>query len=79
MRYLVNFKGEEFFINIDEMIRPKLGYFLEVKARTWGQTDAEEKSGLIVDLIEFLGVSASEKITRDYIDIAMEEMNGSKN
>ena len=69
MRYLVNFNGEEFFINIDEMIKPKLGYFLEVKARTWSQTDAEDKSNQIVSLIEYLGVSAEEKITKDYLDI----------
>ena len=69
MRYLVNFKGEEFFINIDEMIKPRLGYFLEIKARTWSQIDAEEKSNLIVSLIEFLGVSAEEKITKDYLEI----------
>ncbi|MDO9545297.1 MAG: amidohydrolase family protein [Pelolinea sp.] len=72
MRYLVNFKGEEFFINIDEMIKPKLGYFLEIKARTWSQIDAEEKSDLIVSLIEFLGVSAEEKITKDYLEIIEE-------
>ena len=72
MRYLVNFEGEEFFINIDEIIKPKLGYFLEIKARTWSQTDAEEKSNLIVSLIEYLGVSAGEKITKDYLEIVEE-------
>ena len=72
MRYLVNFKGEEFFINIDEMIKPKLGYFLEIKARTWSQVDAEEKSNLIVSLLEYLGVSAEEKITKDYLEIIEE-------
>lgn len=72
MRYLVNFKGEEFFINIDEMIKPKLGYFLEIKARTWSQIDAEEKSNLIVSLIGYLGVSAEEKITKDYLEIIEE-------
>ena len=69
MRYLVNYEGEEFFINIDELIKPKLGYFLEIKARTWSQIDAEEKSDLIINLIEFLGVSAEEKITKDYLEI----------
>jgi len=69
MRYLVNYEGEEFFINIDELIKPKLGYFLEIKARTWSQIDAEEKSDLIINLIEYLGVSAEEKITKDYLEI----------
>jgi 5-methylthioadenosine/S-adenosylhomocysteine deaminase len=69
MRYLVNYKGEEFFINIDEIKTPKLGYFLEIKARTWSQNDAEEKSDLIISLIEYLGVSAEERITKDYLEI----------
>jgi len=69
MRYLVNYEGEEFFINIDEIIKPKLGYFLEIKARTWSQIDAEVKSDLIISLIEYLGVSSEEKITKDYLEI----------
>jgi len=68
-RYLVVFKGEEFFINIDKMIKPALGYFLEVKARTWSEKDAEEKALIIIDLINFLGVSTDQKLTKDYIEI----------
>ena len=68
-RYLVKFEGEEFFINIDQMIKPELGYFLEIKSRTWSERDAELKSNIILDLLEFLGVSADKKITRDYIEI----------
>ena len=66
-RYLVEFEGEEFFINIDEIIKPDLGYFLEIKARTWSEKDAEEKSNIIGYLLEFLGASADKKITKDYI------------
>ena len=66
LRYLVNFQGEEFFINIDEMIKPRLGYFLEIKARTWSQTDAEEKSLLIEGLLNFLGASGMDRISQDY-------------
>ncbi len=68
-RYLVEFKGEEFFINIDKMINPALGYFLEVKSRTWSEKDAEEKAIIIIDLISFLGVSTEKKLTKDYIEI----------
>ena len=68
-RYLVEFKGEEFFINIDKMIKPALGYFLEVKSRTWSEKDAEEKALIIIDLINFLGVSTEKKLTKDYIEI----------
>jgi len=68
-RYLVEFGGEEFFINIDQMIKPELGYFLEIKSRTWSERDAELKSNIILDLLEFLNVSADKKITKDYIEI----------
>jgi 5-methylthioadenosine/S-adenosylhomocysteine deaminase len=71
LRYLVNYQGEEFFINIDELIRPKLGYFLEIKARTWSQTDAEEKSLLIEDLLKFLGALDQERITQDYLVVVL--------
>jgi 5-methylthioadenosine/S-adenosylhomocysteine deaminase len=71
LRYLVNYQGEEFFINLDEMIKPKLGYYLEIKSRTWSQTDAEEKSRLIEGLLEFLGASQLERISNDYLDIVL--------
>ena len=68
-RYLVEFDGEEFFINLDKMIKPDLGYFLEIKARTWSENDAEEKSKRIINLINLLGVTTEEKMTKYYIEI----------
>jgi 5-methylthioadenosine/S-adenosylhomocysteine deaminase len=68
-RYQVEYKGEEFFINLDMMLKPDLGYFLEVKSRTWSEKDAEEKSLIIIDLINFLGVTTEEKLSKDYIEI----------
>ena len=68
-RYLVVFNNEEFFINIDEMIKPKLGFFLEIKSRTWSEKDAKNKSAIILDLIKFLGASSEKTITDDYIQI----------
>ncbi|MDK2981495.1 MAG: 5-methylthioadenosine/S-adenosylhomocysteine deaminase [Chloroflexota bacterium] len=69
LRYLIEYKGEEFFINIDEIKNPALGFFLEVKARTWSEKDAEEKSLLIADLIKTLGAAEGKKIVKDYIEI----------
>lgn len=72
-RYLVDYKGEEFFINLDEMIKPDLGYFLEIKSRTWSEKDAEDKSSIIQELLEFLGLSTDKKIIKDYIEIVEEK------
>jgi len=69
VRYLVHFKNEDFFINIDKITKPDLGFFLEVKSRTWSRQDAENKSGLIAELINTLGADLTETIQEDYIEM----------
>lgn len=68
-RYLINYKKFDFYINIDTIIRPAIGHFLEVKSRTWSRQDAELKSKLVSELIGCLGVSAADAETKDYIKI----------
>lgn len=68
-RYLVQFKETEFFVNVDTIIKPSLGHFVEVKSRTWGKKDAIQKSKLINELIRHLGLSPVEVVTDDYIHI----------
>jgi len=70
LRFLVRFKGTEFFINLDDMKKPKIGQFLEIKSRTWSRNDAEKKSRLVVDLIRFLGESPEETLSEDYVELA---------
>lgn len=69
VRYLIEYKEEEFFINIDQIEKPDLGIYLEVKARTWSQKDAQEKAEKIVDLLKLLGLSTRRIITQDYIEM----------
>lgn len=69
MRFLVEFEGEEFFINLDQVNKPDMGSFLEIKSTTWSMRDAEEKSEKIVKLIEFLGIAQEEKICKDYLEL----------
>lgn len=69
LRFMVSYKGTELYINIDEVKKPSLGYFLEIKSRTWSRKDAEEKSRLVTDLIELLGVSSAEPLAKDYIEM----------
>jgi 5-methylthioadenosine/S-adenosylhomocysteine deaminase len=75
IRFLVDYKEEEFFINIDRIEKPDLGIFLEVKARTWSQKDAQEKSEKIVGLLKLLGLSTRKIITRDYIELVTSKNN----
>jgi 5-methylthioadenosine/S-adenosylhomocysteine deaminase len=68
-RWLVNYKDTEFFVNMDEMLKPALGYFLEIKSRTWSRKDAEHKTELANELINLLGAGDGEIVTKDYIEI----------
>ena len=70
LRWLVRFKGEEFFINIDRLIRPEIdGSFLEVKSRTWSRRDAERKSELISELLAELGITDPVPVEDEYPDL----------
>ena len=69
LRFLVNFRGTEFFINLDTVIRPALGQFVEVKARTWSRQDAENKAALAGELLAFLGASLENTVASDYLDM----------
>jgi 5-methylthioadenosine/S-adenosylhomocysteine deaminase len=73
LRWLIKYKDEEFFINLDQMTEPELGYFLEIKSRTWSRKDAEHKAQLTSELLALLGASDGEPVTEDYIDIVSEE------
>jgi 5-methylthioadenosine/S-adenosylhomocysteine deaminase len=44
LRWRVLFHGIEFFVNLDHVTQPALGYFLEIKSRTWSRRDAEHKA-----------------------------------
>ncbi|MEX1248533.1 MAG: amidohydrolase family protein [Anaerolineales bacterium] len=71
-RWLVRFKDTEFYVNLDLMEEPDLGYFLEVKSRTWSRRDADRKSALVLELVEALGVSTKKTEAREYVRIAQE-------
>jgi 5-methylthioadenosine/S-adenosylhomocysteine deaminase len=71
-RFKIQYKGLDFYINIDTLIKPDLGHFLEVKSRTWSRDDAELKSKLIAELIEYLGASSEKAETQDYTEIVQD-------
>jgi len=69
LRFLVQYKDTEFFINIDNLKKPPIGSFLEIKSRTWSRKDAENKSRLVVELLTQLGASPEETISQDYYNL----------
>ena len=68
-RWLIKFKDTEFFVNVDEMIEPALGHFVEIKSRTWSRKDAVVKANLTNELLEVLGISNSQTVANDYIEV----------
>jgi len=71
-RWRVLFQGTEFFINLDRLDEPNLGYFLEVKSRTWSLMDAEHKARIAGELLTFMGLSEVDPVKRDYLELVIE-------
>ncbi|GAB4271507.1 MAG: amidohydrolase family protein [Candidatus Rifleibacteriota bacterium] len=65
-RFHVMYKGIKFFINVDTMLQPEIGKFVEIKSKTWSLIDAEQKTKLVTSLLEYLGLHHSKAIDDDY-------------
>jgi 5-methylthioadenosine/S-adenosylhomocysteine deaminase len=69
LRWLVQYTDVEFFINLDHLEEPALGYFVEIKSRTWSRRDADQKAHLLEELIGLLGIPTEGTVSHDYIEI----------
>lgn len=69
LRFLIRYQDTEFFINIDEVTKPNLGSFLEIKSRTWSRKDAEYKAKIVTELIRHLNVSTEDMVSQDYFEM----------
>lgn len=72
LRWHIQYKGTEFFVNLDTMETPDLGKFLEIKSRTWSRKDAERKAELASELLGILGATGGETMSQDYIEVISE-------
>lgn len=70
LRWLVQYKKTEFYINLDTFNKPELGKFLEIKSRTWSFRDAEKKAELTRELISLLGIALDKTMVEDYLELA---------
>jgi 5-methylthioadenosine/S-adenosylhomocysteine deaminase len=68
-RWRVLYEGTEFFINLDRVDNPYLGFFLEVKSRTWSRSDAENKAQIATRLMQFLGAAEESTVAQDYLEL----------
>ncbi len=71
LRWRILFHGTEFYINLDRVDNPNLGYFLEVKSRTWSKRDADYKARVVTELISSLGASPEKSIAQDYLEMIL--------
>ncbi len=70
-RWRVEYQGSDFAINIDQITKPETeGWFLEIKSRTWSHADAMRKADLIGKMLAEFGVSDSQAIRREYVELA---------
>ena len=69
LRYLIQYKETEFFINLDTIQTPAIGKFVEIKSRTWSRQDADQKTALIRELADYLGLDLTQINTLDYLQI----------
>jgi 5-methylthioadenosine/S-adenosylhomocysteine deaminase len=76
LRWQILYKGEEFYVNIDQVTHPALpGYYIEIKSRTWSRRDAEEKAGLISELLATLGIQDASPVSQEYAELAASGMS----
>lgn len=69
-RWLVVYRGVEFFVNLDNLMKPEnAGYYVEIKSRTWSKRDAEYKAGLMVNLLAVFGAKPHQSVTERYVEI----------
>jgi 5-methylthioadenosine/S-adenosylhomocysteine deaminase len=73
LRWRVLYEGTEFFINLDRVDNPYLGYFLEIKSRTWSRLDAEHKAQIATRLMQFLSTPPESTVTQDYLELVEQD------
>ena len=69
LRWRVLFRGTEFYVNLDKVEQPDLGYSLEVKSRTWSRRDADHKATVANELLAFLEAAPIEPVAQDYFEL----------
>ena len=69
-RWQIAYRGVQFYVHLDRLLNPpEDGWFLEVKSRTWSRRDAQDKAGIITELLERLGARSDQVVEADYVDL----------
>lgn len=71
-RFHIRYAGTDFSVNLDRILKPTIGSFIEIKSRTWSRQDAERKAALIGELLQLFGVSTEALLRSEYVEMAEE-------
>ncbi|MEO1162280.1 MAG: amidohydrolase family protein [Chloroflexota bacterium] len=70
-RWRVIYKGVLFYVNIDRLLKPADdNIYVEIKARTWSESDADNKATFIREMMDILGIELEEALHFEYVDMA---------
>lgn len=69
-RWHIHYQDVLFYVNLDRVTKPALPQtFIEIKSRTWSASDAANKADRIKEMLEILGISPSDTIRMEYLDM----------
>lgn len=69
-RWHIHYQDVLFYINLDRVLKPELSEtFIEIKSRTWSASDAANKADRIKEMLNILGISQSDVIRMEYMDM----------
>jgi 5-methylthioadenosine/S-adenosylhomocysteine deaminase len=72
-RWLVAYRGVQFYVHVDRLLNPGAGDFLEVKSRTWSRRDAQDKAAVITEFLVHLGAQPEDAIEADYVELDLRQ------
>ncbi len=69
-RWHIHYQDVLFYVNLDRVLKPELPEtFIEIKSRTWSASDAANKADRIKEMLNILGISQSDVIRMEYMDM----------
>jgi 5-methylthioadenosine/S-adenosylhomocysteine deaminase len=74
LRWHILYKGVLFYANLDQMMLPDIAErYIEIKSRTWSQTDADYKAGLTSEILnDILNIPPEDRVRKEYVDLCTE-------
>jgi 5-methylthioadenosine/S-adenosylhomocysteine deaminase len=68
-RWRILYKDHDFAINLDTLLGPNPGPYLEIKTRTWSSRDAAERAALIGELLAIAKIAEGDLVKQEYVEL----------